>query len=362
MTGRVKASTNAITNAKRTDVMINERVQTNRSGSWQCWWLAIFVFEILTSTDAIAKAPPTCGGRHMLEDIKTQDPESYQRIRSAADATINARNILWRIEKDGVAPSYLFGTAHVTDPRLNQLSKPTILLIQSARLVLLELPDEDPAKFARLFETMPEQFFAAEGDTVKSTLSPDEFATLMKRIGEPDQSAVFQPWFYTALLATPSCEGARVEAGLHTVDETVAKLAKRKKIQVRGLETSASQVRAMAAIPKSDQIEHLKSAIRLSDKAADQHETLNRLYLDRDLAAIWPLSVELATKSGVAATAFDSFEKSLIVDRNQNLVDASLPDVAKGNAFIAVGALHLLGSKGLVELLRQAGYRLVPIE
>jgi uncharacterized protein len=322
----------------------------------------IILIAAATANHAAAKIPPACGGRHILDDMKNGQPETYQRIRAAADATPNARNILWRIEKAGVAASHLFGTAHVTDQRLTQLSEPTKTLIQASRIVLLELPDTDPGKFAKLFDQMPNQFFTLDGPTVQSALTPDEYATLTKRLGEAGEAAPFQAWFYTALLATPACEGARMEAGLLSVDETISKLAKQRKIPVGGLETEASQVKAMASVPQSDQIAHLKSAIRLSDRTEDQHETINRLYLERDLGAIWPLSLELAKTSGVDQKSFDSFEATLIISRNKSMHKSALPHLAKGNTFIAVGALHLPGANGLVALLSEAGYTVVPVE
>ena len=42
--------------------------------------------------------------------------------------------------------------------------------------------------------------------------------------------------------------------------------------------------------------------------------------------------------------------------RNKTMAESAEPILAKGNAFIAVGALHLPGPDGLIELLRKAGY------
>ena len=39
------------------------------------------------------------------------------------------------------------------------------------------------------------------------------------------------------------------------------------------------------------------------------------------------------------------------------MVDRMAPRLAEGNAFIAVGALHLPGEKGVLNLLQQGGYR-----
>lgn len=48
--------------------------------------------------------------------------------------------------------------------------------------------------------------------------------------------------------------------------------------------------------------------------------------------------------------------KKMIVDRNIRMAERAAPLLKTGNAFIAVGALHLIGEQGLVELFRKEGY------
>ena len=43
------------------------------------------------------------------------------------------------------------------------------------------------------------------------------------------------------------------------------------------------------------------------------------------------------------------------------MVERAEPLLARGGAFIAVGALHLSGKEGLVERLRAAGYRVTKV-
>jgi hypothetical protein len=64
----------------------------------------------------------------------------------------------------------------------------------------------------------------------------------------------------------------------------------------------------------------------------------------------------------VPAKAFESAEKSLLVTRNLGMRDKALAFLEEGNAFIAVGGLHLPGRQGLVTLLREAGYTVTAVE
>ena len=50
----------------------------------------------------------------------------------------------------------------------------------------------------------------------------------------------------------------------------------------------------------------------------------------------------------------------MVTTRNHGMAENAEPILAAGSTFIAVGALHLPGKEGLVELLRQAGYTVSP--
>jgi uncharacterized protein YbaP (TraB family) len=91
-------------------------------------------------------------------------------------------------------------------------------------------------------------------------------------------------------------------------------------------------------------------------------ETMIQRYLGRDLGAMWPFQLELAKRTGLRAEAFASFEQQLVGDRNARMRDAALPLLREGGVFIGVGALHLPGRLGLVEMLREAGFTVTAVE
>src|SRR5262245_22495748 len=164
------------------------------------------------------------------------------------------------------------------------------------------------------------------------------------------------------MLAISECEQHRMRSGLLALDARLAKDTERRGIRPLGLETVESQLRALSAVPEPDQVEILKSTARYYHRIDDLIETMIQLYLRRELGALWPLQLELAEKVGVRRNVFDSYKQGLLGQRNLHMRDSALLYLAEGEAFIAVGALHLSGRTGLVSLLREAGYTVTAVE
>ncbi len=317
-------------------------------------------------SSAIAQAQPVCSGKDMLEELKASDATSYADVRAAAEATTNARSMFWRIEAEGVAPSYLFGTVHLTDDRVNALPAPVRSALNDAKRLALEVADVSPESFAKAMGGLRDIVMFADGGALDRIISAGELGLVRTAMGEmgvpPEAVPLFRPWFVTLSLALTSCERRRAATGLRALDVRLGEAVKARGAPVIGLETLESQMRAFAAVPEPDQLAMLKVSLKYYDRADDLMETMVRQYLARDIGSIWPLQMALAKQAGFSPEAFKSFEQNVIVLRNAQMRDAALPLLREGGSFIAVGALHLPGQHGLVELFRGAGYKVVPAE
>src|SRR5262245_56512716 len=83
--------------------------------------------------------PPACTGNNIIAEVEKTDPTGHARIMAAAKDRPNAKGLLWRIEKAGLAPSHLFGTIHLTDDRVNNLSPAVKEALAGAKRVALEV-------------------------------------------------------------------------------------------------------------------------------------------------------------------------------------------------------------------------------
>lgn len=329
---------------------------------------ALFAITLAMPVAAAEKddAAPACHGVDMLAETKAKDPQLYERIMGAAAAAKNSDAILWKVEKDGKPASYLFGTVHLTDERVTNLSPAVKNAINDSKTIALEVSDISQAATSTVIARSAPLVMFTDGRRLDGLLSSSEYDTVKQIVGRSgmpvDLAALFKPWIVTMILSVSDCERAKVQAGDRVLDMKIAELGKKRGMEVVGLETISDQLESMAAVPEQQQLDMLRSSLKYADRTNDMMETLVQLYLSRKISAALPFQIALAKQSGIGDEAFAGFQQKLLYERNEKMRTVVEPLLDKGGVFVAIGALHLPGDRGMVELLRQSGYTVTPIE
>lgn len=330
--------------------------------------LTVLLLTLFSISPAKASQEVACKGVNLLDAMERDQPEVLAKVRAEADATPNGKGIFWKIEKDGVKPSWLLGTMHVTDPRVLVMPSGAREAAATADVVVIEsdeILDEKKAGAALLMH--PELTMFTDGTSIKDHLDTDSIAKLDAGLKQRGLSlavvAKMKPWILASFVALPACELSRKAGGASFLDMQIAKDAVAAGKPVAGLETLVEQLEAMADLPVDFHFKALVETITLGDKMEDVMETMTELYLSGDIGMTMPLLKTVAPSTAEDdESAYAAFESRIISDRNLVMAKGSSKHLEKGNAFIAVGALHLPGDQGLVELLRQQGYRLSRVE
>ncbi|MFN0218387.1 MAG: TraB/GumN family protein [Hyphomicrobium sp.] len=323
--------------------------------------------EKAASPDTASEAKPAqCAGADMIAELATTAPDIHKKVMEEAARYANTEAVLWKVERAGLEPSYLFGTMHLSDPRLTTLSPAVKDAIRATSTLALEVADLSESALAPAIAKAGDLIVYSDGRKLSEFLTPDEFAkvqSVVGRSGMPGEFAgLFRPWLINMLLAMSDCERKQVASGAPVLDMKIAEVAQKQGMTVIGLETIEQQLGALASVPEDQQIHMLKVGLKYADRADDMMETMVQLYQKRQLGAALPFQLALAKLNGAPDTTFDGFKEMLLVERNFRMRDASRPALDKGKVFIAVGALHLPGSTGLVSLLREAGFTVTPVE
>ncbi|MBY0560614.1 MAG: TraB/GumN family protein [Hyphomicrobium sp.] len=328
--------------------------------------LTVFALAFAAGPVAADDLPARCQGTDMLAEMQVKQPTLFDKIMAESKATSNTEAMLWKVEKAGIPASYLFGTMHLSDTRITELPAAAVDAIAHSKSVALEVADLSPEAVAAAMAKAAGLIVYTDGSSLKSALSSDDYnkvERIVVKSGMPGElAAMMKPWLVSMLLATSDCERKQIASGKVVLDLRVAAEAKKAGITVTGLETIEGQLRALASIPDDQQVAILKVELDYLSRADDMMETMVQMYVKRQIGAAMPFQLALAAKSGTSPDAFDGFKKALLIDRNAGMRDAALPLLEKGNAFVAIGALHLPGPTGLVALLRESGYTVTPIE
>jgi len=308
----------------------------------------------------------SCTGLNLLDTLKASDPARHIRIVEESQSLENGNAVLWKIARPGQPPSYLLGTVHLSDRRVTRLSNAAKNAIRASKSVVIENADLSAEAASRAYAEATASAVFSDGRSLETLLSKDEFERMRKSVGDglvpAETLRVYRPWIVSLMLSASDCERRRILKGYRVFDMVIADRARVNGIPVSGLETTEQQLAALASLPDDEQLGMLRANIAMLDENENLRETMVQLYVKRQIGAIWGLQLALAERAGVPASAYASFRETVIVQRNRKMRDAALTHTEKGGAFIAVGALHLPGKTGLVELFREAGYTATPIE
>jgi uncharacterized protein YbaP (TraB family) len=260
-------------------------------------------------------------GRFCLALVLASTLLAASSMAASVGPVKHERGLLWQITKPGLAPSYLFGTIHSSDPRVTDLPAPLERSFDSANSFSMELIFTG-AGIVHMAEIM---FFGQDQD-LEQVIGKDLYQkteAAMKQAGLSTRGLnKKKPWAIIMSLGTP-----RKTDGILFLDLILQRRAVLQFKPTYGLETMDEQ-------------------------------QLLQAYLRRDLAGLAAISDQYQNQAG---PAYDKLMDRLLVKRNHRMVERMQPRLQEGNAFIAVGALHLPGEDGLLTLLENAGFKVSPL-
>ena len=324
----------------------------------------------LALTAGIAVADKSgCEGHNVLDEIKATATATFARIRTAADQEKNNGHVLWKIENEEFPdrpPSYLFGTLRISDERLKNFGPAVETALSVSQRIATGGEDMSPGRLLEALSVMQEAMVEGKTARLETLLAKPEAerasVVLARTEMAKDMQPRVKPWVVLALNTQSKCEQERLRQGKLTQDGELERIAENRGVGSFGLETAEMQLGALAAIPDDAQVALLKANLAGYDHLDDQTEALIQLYLARDVGAMWPLQMELAKLYGADAKALAAYRDTVVDVPNVRMRDRLMMHLTQGGVFVAVGALHLSGDKGLIELLRAEAYKVTAVE
>jgi uncharacterized protein YbaP (TraB family) len=262
-----------------------------------------------------------------------------------------SRNFLWKATKGG-STMYLVGSVHLLakdyyplNPALEAAFKDSDRLVEEVDLGEMMATEN---QLSMLMEGM-----LPAGQSLENVISKQTFDVVSKRLeglGMPVEPLKrMKPWLLAITLLGMEWQKAGFEAELG-LDKHFYDLARSAKKPVEGLETVRFQISQFDGMTNDEQERLLAETIKELDT---QQAEVTRL------ADAWKAG-DVATVERIVLQDLKSERRlydRMLVERNKNWVPKIEAIVAKGGRpFIVVGAAHLVGSDGLIAMLRARGY------
>lgn len=287
-----------------------------------------------------------------LAEAELQCPPRPPDTPPVDSSTIaHPQGLLWRVERADARPSYIYGTIHISDEDVLDLAPPVEQALDHADSFVMEaLFDEHAAAtFVQLMYTDDDTRLEKQADPALFKRA----SALLERYGIIDLAVRrMKPWAAFITLSQPAGE-----QGV-PLDLTLMQRASEHGARVYGLESLQEQADVFGDMPLADQLTLLRDTVCGYDEVQQALGRLKSLYLAHDLASLKAMEADFEQDNGKLSR---QVARRLITERNRRMVHRLRPRLNEGNAFIAIGALHLPGDDGVLRLLEQQGYTVTPL-
>ncbi len=260
-------------------------------------------------------------------------------------------SLLWQISGNGLEkPSYLFGTFHIMCKGEFDISGELASKLKTTQQFYGEINLDEPDIQTKMISKL-----MLSGTTLQAMIPATDYQKINTGFQEITGMPMatfnsFKPFLCVSLLALKSI----------TCNETVqpetefVSVAKKNNLPILGLETIDDQINAIDREPLDSQISSLQKMILNFDSVKTVFNQLTAMYKTRNIDSIY-----LFMKS--TGTSNDNFETELLVNRNRKWIPVIEKAIKEKSSFFAVGAGHLGGEQGMINLLRKKGFRLEPV-
>lgn len=287
----------------------------------------------------------------IVTDENRNEGRSEKQIENENDDKIGefSSGLLWQIETQTGQSNYLFGTIHSQDHAVTQFPPHVRLALAQSQLFIIEsvLTEESNKVFFDSIFTTEQKL----SDLVEAPIYHYLEETLPDYGVPLEKIPNLKPWAVFTLIGRPKPVNAS------TLDMVLIQTARSLNKTILGLETMKELIEPMEKLNINDQIIILNDTVCNHKQIIQDSWELVQLYLARDLAGMMKFNNQPHYDEDV----FNRYIQVILYDRNVRMLERIIPYLNDGSAFVAVGALHLAGEKGLLEMLKANNYKITRI-
>ena len=276
----------------------------------------------------------------------------------------------WQVSKDGEVLGHILGTIHMNDEKVTKIDKKVMDIFDNSVGYSIEaFPSSHLWNPYHGFENIKKKMMFEDktlADVAGKKTANDVFQILTKNGVNKEYATKIKPWAAMFSIAAKSKHPGPI------IDHKLLDLASIQEKEIYQIESPEELLAAFYAMPMESQVELLKSKIKHFPKIQQTLDEMVNAYLDEDLQSLMDASTSFVDKSDYQKNKhLQVYLKHSVYIRNIVMAHyMNLPFLygldrykGQGGTFVCVGALHLLGEKGVLSLLeKQYGYEIKRIK
>jgi uncharacterized protein len=262
------------------------------------------------------------------------------------------KSFLWRVNSDQNR-LYILGSIHLLKKETYPLKKSIEDAFEQTKKLVLEI-DLSSANSQKIQQLMLQKSISADGTMLHQSVSDETYQAVAKRAKELDIDirvlSPFKPWVIAMTMAAIKLQQLGFEPSLG-VDRHLAERAKQTDKPTAGLETAEFQLDLFDRFSAKEQELLLRQSMDEMDHVERNVTAIVQAWKSGDVGAVERHLL-------VGMRDYPEIHRKVIDDRNQRWLPQIENLLSRGeNALIVVGAAHLVGKNGIIELLKDRGYR-----
>lgn len=275
--------------------------------------------------------------------------------------------LLWRVSGNNAkGDSYLFGTHHLAPASVMDSIKGFTPALASVEEMYGEVEMPENPQSPEMVQLTMKYASAPADSTLTKVLTAAQLDSLNTLLASytggmlnAKQLDAFKPSMVSTQLAMlQSAKNFPDFNPMQQLDTQIQQRAAAANLPVKGLETMEEQFDILMNAPIMDQVDDLMEAVRNDSKSGEKAKKLADAYMTENLDAI---SEVLFKDEDMDPD--DPMFKRLFDNRNASWVKKLTTDILPSSkVFVAVGVGHLVGDKGLIKVLQEAGYTVTPVK
>ncbi|MGE5300259.1 MAG: TraB/GumN family protein [Acidobacteriota bacterium] len=258
---------------------------------------------------------------------------------------------MWQI-RSKTATVFLLGSIHYLPKDAYPLNKKIEDAFRKANVLAVEANIINPDQL--FFTKFIESAFYPEGDSLEKHLPENTYRLVLKQFDEFGLPAGLiqreKPWFLALTLTSLELLKAGFDPNLGIDMHFLSNAGKRRIVELESLDF---QTRLLAGLSDAEQASFLLFSIKELHTMGKESENIVTAWKSGDAQEMESLLSKGMAKEPGMSSVWDK----LLYERNRNMV-LKIEDFLKTNdtCFMVVGAGHLVGERGIVEMLRARGY------